>query len=90
MVQFANFTRDEYNIVLAITDRAVRSNIYDNALAADMDLSAVHVHCPLRLVDLLTADDFNFAHDLSGIRQHINRTTGKLENHFLPRFAVPF
>lgn len=63
MVEFANFSTDEYKIVMAIVERAVKAGIYDDALDADMDISAVHVHCPLRLADLLAADNFNFAHD---------------------------
>ena len=89
MVQFANFTSDEREIVTAIIERAVETGIYDDPLDADMDISAVHVHCPLRLSELLAADRFNFTHDLSGIQRHINRRSGKLEGFFLPRFAQP-
>lgn len=89
MVQFANFTRDEYAIVVQIVDRAVALGIYDDAVDADMDISAVHATCPLRLADLLAADDFNFGHDMRGILRHLNRQTGGLENFFLPRFAQP-
>lgn len=46
MVQFANFTRDEYAIVVQIVDRAVALGIYDDAVDADMDISAVHATCP--------------------------------------------
>lgn len=54
-----------------------------------MDITATHLNgCPLRLHDLLEADNFNFVHDVGGIRNHIDRTTGKL-HHFLPCFAVP-
>jgi len=53
----------------------------------EMDITACHKNgCPLDLQRLLDADDFNFAHDVFGIRRHLSRTTGKLENHFLPRF----
>lgn len=88
VVQFAKFTDEEREIVEAIVDRAVHKRIYAKRIDADMDISATHVHCPLRLADLLAADDFNFAHDLSGIRRHLNRRTGKLEHFFLPRFAA--
>jgi len=55
-----------------------------------MDVTAVHANgCPLRLRELLLADDFNFVHDLFGIRRHLNRETGKLGDHFVPRFAMP-
>ncbi len=53
-----------------------------------MDLDACHSNgCPLKLGELLQADDFNFAHDVFGICQHINRNTGKLQDCFLPRYS---
>jgi len=58
--------------------------------AMDIDMDIVATHCngnPLRLQDLLGADDFNLLHDVSGIARHLNRQTGKLENHFSPRFS---
>lgn len=57
-------------------------------LSMEMDLSATHANgCPLKLEELLKADKFNLLHDLMGIRNHINRKTGKLERFFLPRYA---
>jgi hypothetical protein len=54
-----------------------------------MDLEAVHGNgCALRLEALLAADDENFAHDVFGIREHLDRETGELRHHFWPRFAV--
>ena len=53
-----------------------------------MDLLATHNSCPLKLKELLETDRFNFYHDIGGIRQHLNRRTGHLENCFLPRFAI--
>jgi hypothetical protein len=58
--------------------------------ALDIDMDIVATHCngnPLRLADLLAADDFNLMHDVSGIARHLNRENGKLENCFLPRFS---
>ena len=55
----------------------------------DMDLSATHAVTPLRLGDLLAADDFHFAHDVFGIMRHIDRRTGRLDDHFVPRFCAP-
>ncbi len=53
-----------------------------------MDITAAHRNgCPLKLDELLKAEDFDFAHDVFGIRRYINRKTGKLENCFLPRFS---
>ena len=53
----------------------------------ELDLEATHSNgCPLRLQALLDADRFNFAHDVCGIQAHMDRETGQLTNHFLPRF----
>ena len=58
-------------------------------LDATMDIDACHSNgCPLKLHELLEADDFNFAHDAFGIRKHIDRTTGKLQDCFVPRYAA--
>lgn len=59
-------------------------------LAYEMDLTATHLNgCPLDLQKLLEAPEFDFRHDLAGIRDNLNRITGQLENHFLPRCAKP-
>lgn len=61
-----------------------------DGLDIQMDIAATHLNgCPLRLEGLLAADDFNFAHDVWGIRRHLDRETGRLQNHFLPRFSAP-
>jgi hypothetical protein len=54
-----------------------------------MDLCAVVAQgCSLRLIPLRDADDFDFAHDVFGIRKHLDRETGTLQDHFWPRFAA--
>lgn len=54
-----------------------------------MDITAVHANvCHLRLDELLAANDSNFAHDVFGIDRHLDRQTGKLGGHFLPRYAA--
>lgn len=52
-----------------------------------MDIAAANNSCPLHLEALADASDFEFSHDVFGIERHLNRTTGQLENCFLPRFA---
>lgn len=89
MIKF-NCSRPEAELIIAIAKRAVAmANSYDleyKMLEADMDITACHCNGnPLDLLKLLEADDFNFAHDVFGIRRHINRTTGKLEDCFVPR-----
>ena len=54
-----------------------------------MDVQIVHEHlCPLNLQGLLDATNGNFTHDIFGIRRHLNRATGMLEDCFLPRYSI--
>ncbi len=63
---------------------------YKDPLDLNMDITAIHANGnPLRLKDLLAADDFNFFHDLFGIKEHLDRKTGKLKDFFSPRFSRP-
>lgn len=85
-------TREEDKLIGAIVDRAMKA--FENAprcpncMSLTMDLSATNANgCPLDFAKLLAFDGFNFTHDIVGIMKHINRTTGKLENCFVPRCA---
>jgi hypothetical protein len=83
---FADHTPEELEIVEEIAKRAVDLNIHDDPIHAMMDISATHKFCPLRLADLLAADDFNFIHDVGGIRRFLNRDKLYLMSCFVPRF----
>lgn len=92
MISFSTNKTDD-KLIKRIADRAVAmaaSNNIDYAIRdAEMDITAAHANgCQLRLKELLSSDEFNFAHDVFGIRLNLNRQTGKLENHFWPRYAV--
>jgi len=53
-------------------------------------LSTVHSNGnPLRLQEMLEAgpEDSNFAHDIAGIINNLDQSTGKLMNFFSPRFS---
>lgn len=86
-------TRSEDALIAKIAARARAMAIGANAAKSSqldwlMDITACHSNgCPLRLADLLDADDANFGHDVFGIRRFIDRNTGKLGGFFLPRFA---
>lgn len=54
----------------------------------EMDVELAHSVNPLRLSDLLKADDGNFGHDVFGIYNHLDRTTGELTDCFSPRFSA--
>jgi hypothetical protein len=93
MVSF-DTTRDEHRLIMAIADRATTMGLASKPRVeyartdAEMDITAAHANgCPLRLSELLVAKPFDFAHDVFGIRRHLNRETGQLENCFVPRYA---
>jgi len=88
------WTEDKAELELEseIAKRAVimakQSRVAYDQMTAVMDIDACHNNgCPLKLRELLDADNFNFAHDVFGIRNNINRKTGQLENCFLPRYS---
>jgi hypothetical protein len=54
-----------------------------------MDLHTVHEHStPLRLEGLLEANVIDFAHDVFGIRWHLDRESRQLGGCFMPRYEV--
>lgn len=57
-----------------------------NRLSLHMDLIACHKqNYPLDFEKLANTSSFNFSHDIAGIINNMNRTTGKIENCFVPR-----
>ena len=89
MVSF-EVTAGERRLIAQIADRAVplfKRRI--DRLTITMDLTATHANgCPLRLSDMLDADDFNLVHDVAGINRFLDRETGRLTECFRPRFAM--
>lgn len=88
---FASFTPEEQAHVDAIVQRALplfqAAGVPRTELEIRMDLAAVHSRHPLRLADFAGASNFDLGHDIGGIFRHLDRTTGELTGHFLPRFA---
>ena len=85
-------SKREFEAIDAIAQRAValavKLGVQYSIQEAMMDITATHANGnPLRLFDLAAADEFNFGHDVFGIRRHIDRTTGKLGDCFVPRFS---
>lgn len=90
-------TREEFARIERILERAKELGLcrgprsgghWYEPLTLMMDLEACHANgCPLDFDRLLSADDFNFTHDIAGIARHMDRETGKLTGCFLPRFA---
>jgi len=92
MINFST-TGAERALIDKIADRAVAvakaAGVKYPEMDAAMDITACHKNGnPLRLQALLDADDFNFSHDVFGIRRHLDRTTGTLQDFFSPRFSA--
>lgn len=83
-----NLTKGDGIVISAIVKRAVAIFDIKDKQGLEMDITAAHLNgSPIRLRDLFESDDFNFAHDVVGIVNNINRRTGKLDNCFVPRFS---
>lgn len=93
-VSFVSRDHEDFVLIEKIADRARKIDREINGRSArtklhhQMNVSACHASGnPLRLADLLAADEFNFVHDVFGIDRHICRDTGRMLNHFSPRFS---
>lgn len=87
MVSFV-VTPEEQVLIHYIAKRAVHDFRIIDILALEMDLTATHTNGnPLRLEDMLSADAFEFSHDIFGIMENLDSKTGKLQNCFSPRFS---
>jgi len=80
---------EEARLIGKIVNRGwgVMKKNYKERLDMILDIEVANRDCPLKLQELLDADDANFYHDIIGIGQHLNRQTRKLGNCFIPRFA---
>ena len=91
MINF-NCTPEEMILMQKIRIRAMERKelrMITCSLELEMDINAAHSNgCPMDLEKFLLSDDENFFHDVIGIMSHIDRKTGKLMKHFLPRCAV--
>jgi hypothetical protein len=90
-INFATTPEDSI-LIAKISERAValysKHDVELNHANVVMDITATHMNgCPLNLEQLLIASDFDFMHDITRISNHLNRTTGKLEDSFLPKHA---
>ena len=69
---------------------SIRHGVEYTEKDANMDITACHLNgCPLRLEELLNANDASFGHDVFGIRRYLDRKTGKLTGFFDPRYSAP-
>lgn len=88
-------TEDEkarIEVIMKIIERAKElgiTNPKDTKMDILMDLRSADKYFNMRLNDWLNADEFNFAHDFTGIQSHITRDKFPCEDFklFVPRFA---
>lgn len=85
-------TKKERFVIAQIVGRAMclcaENGIKYDPVDCRMDLTACHANgCKLDLNKLLSFQEFDFSHDIFGIRRHLNRETGELEDCFWPRCA---
>ena len=80
--------KENFKLIVKIAEKADNMGllIFDR-LSLIMDLECANREFNLRLEEFLDADNFNFAHDISGIQNNLNRQTKQFENCFLPRFS---
>lgn len=83
-------TLDEDNLISAIVGRyiSMKPGFEPRTIQIIMDIAYCHHHAPLDLEGLLQARDADFVHDVSGIINHIDRTTGRMRDLFSPRFTM--
>lgn len=75
--------------IMEIVERAEKQGLIRySKLSLMMDLELAHDTFNMRLDDLLKASDFDFAHDIAGIQNHIVRQDKIFEDYFVPRFAT--
>lgn len=83
-------TKERFMMYVKVAQRAEELGIYHGERSTLlMDIESADNAFNMRLEDWLNADDFNFAHDVVGIVNNIDRSKfPATEFHrFLPRFA---
>lgn len=85
-------TASEMTLVLKIVARSASllnlESLGSSRQSLAMDLCACHLNgCPLNFKRLLEFPEFDFLHDAAGIIRHMDRSTGKVTDCFLPRSA---
>tara|TARA_R110000868_G_scaffold6369_1_gene36258 strand:- start:212 stop:514 length:303 start_codon:yes stop_codon:yes gene_type:complete len=83
-------TRNEMVLLRKIADRAKVYAAGWNKAALMLTIEKAHGHIPLDLGKLLASTESEFLRDVFGIAYHLNKKTGKIESHFVPRCALPW
>lgn len=80
--------KERFMMYVKIAQRAEGMDLYKGErISFLMDMENADKVFDLRLEELLNADDLNFAHDVVGIVNNIDRKNPTDFNFFIPRFA---
>ena len=80
--------KERFLMYVKVAERAEDMGIYHGErFSLLMDIENADKAFNIRLEDWLEADDFNFAHDVVGIVNNIDRRNPVNFGYFLPRFA---
>lgn len=82
--------KERFMMYVEIAKRAEEMELYNGErMTLLMDLESADNVFSLRLEDMLNADNFNFAHDVIGIMNNINRSEFPAKDFglFVPRYA---
>lgn len=88
MINWNKLNKEDLKTINKIVRRAVNALGVTDLTSASTDIEDAHIDCPMKLQELLMAGEFDFAHDIRGIINCMNRHTGKLENCFVPLCKV--
>ena len=81
-------SKERFLKYVEIAEKAENMGIYNGErISLLMDIEHADNVFNLRLEDWLNADNFNFAHDIVGIVNNIDRRNPTDFNLFVPRFA---
>ena len=79
---------DEITLIGLIADKAIETSIEIDKTTIMMDLIATHKHIKLDLGRMAKGNIGDIMHDIVGIYNNLDRTTGEMQNCFLPRFSA--
>lgn len=85
-------SRKDTRLIVKVAKRAIQEGLRNSTDLQDVQMDITATHCngnPLRLEELLAAKPGDFGHDVMGIYRFLDRDTGKLTGHFLPRYSAP-
>ena len=83
-----NTSIEDGKLIAKIALRAFRMIGFD-MVDTSMDITALHANgTPLNLTELLGSDDSDFVNEICNIRKHLNTSTGKPIDGFVPQFSM--